>query len=540
MNSFMLFLLSVVVYIITVTIISTKALHMLQQNRYNRGYRYIKWIFRHFKENFFTIHFIYFLFLLTLLTDSLHVLLPYLFIVISVFVSYVFIDGRKKESYKLPLKYTARIKRIMVTNTIVYLLPCIFMICFYDEDYLNIYYLVLGLLLQLNYFIVMLDNFINRPVEKMVGQYFLNKAKSKLNSLESMEVIGVTGSYGKTSTKNILYDILNVKYNVFKTPANYNTPFGLMITINNFLDIYNDYFIAEMGACKKGEIKELCDLVHPKYGVLTRIGLAHLETFGSEETILRTKFELIESLPSDGIGILNGDDEKQLSYHIHNDCKIRWIGIDNHKVDCYARDIELSYQGTHFKVKFKDDKELYDFETKLLGRNNIYNILAGIMLGKELGISVTDLQKAVKRVNPIEHRLSMMKYYDINIIDDAYNSNPMGCKMALEVLSMMPGKRIIVTPGMIEIGAKENQVNQEFGREIAKATDEVILIGKEKTKAIYEGLMDMKYDKDKIHILNDVMDAFLLMRQLSDKETYVLLENDLPDSFNEKIRSDKK
>ena len=540
MNSFMLFLLSVVVYIITVTIISTKALHMLQQNRYNRGYRYIKWIFRHFKENFFTIHFIYFLFLLTLLTDSLHVLLPYLFIVISVFVSYVFIDGRKKESYKLPLKYTARIKRIMVTNTIVYLLPCIFMICFYDEDYLNIYYLVLGLLLQLNYFIVILDNFINRPVEKMVGQYFLNKAKSKLNSLESMEVIGVTGSYGKTSTKNILYDILNVKYNVFKTPANYNTPFGLMITINNFLDIYNDYFIAEMGACKKGEIKELCDLVHPKYGVLTRIGLAHLETFGSEETILRTKFELIESLPSDGIGILNGDDEKQLSYHIHNDCKIRWIGIDNHKVDCYARDIELSYQGTHFKVKFKDDKELYDFETKLLGRNNIYNILAGIMLGKELGISVTDLQKAVKRVNPIEHRLSMMKYYDINIIDDAYNSNPMGCKMALEVLSMMPGKRIIVTPGMIEIGAKENQVNQEFGREIAKATDEVILIGKEKTKAIYEGLMDMKYDKDKIHILNDVMDAFLLMRQLSDKETYVLLENDLPDSFNEKIRSDKK
>ena len=296
MNSFMLFLLSVVVYIITVTIISTKALHMLQQNRYNRGYRYIKWIFRHFKENFFTIHFIYFLFLLTLLTDSLHVLLPYLFIVISVFVSYVFIDGRKKESYKLPLKYTARIKRIMVTNTIVYLLPCIFMICFYDEDYLNIYYLVLGLLLQLNYFIVMLDNFINRPVEKMVGQYFLNKAKSKLNSLESMEVIGVTGSYGKTSTKNILYDILNVKYNVFKTPANYNTLFGLMITINNFLDIYNDYFIAEMGACKKGEIKELCDLVHPKYGVLTRIGLAHLETFGSEETILRTKFELIESL----------------------------------------------------------------------------------------------------------------------------------------------------------------------------------------------------------------------------------------------------
>ena len=152
---------------------------------------------------------------------------------------------------------------------------------------------------------------------------------------------------------------------------------------------------------------------------------------------------------------------------------------------------------------------------------------------------VKDLQKAVKMVQPIEHRLSMMKYYDLNIIDDAYNSNPMGCKMALEVLKMMPGKHIVVTPGMIEVGNREEEVNREFGREIALNTDEVILIGEEKTKAIYQGLMDNNFDKKKIHVLNDVMDAFPLMRQLQDKDTYVLLENDLPDSFNEKIRSDK-
>ncbi len=540
MNLYMLFFLSIVIYLITITIISTKALHMLQQNRYNRGYRYIKWIFKNFKENFLTLHLIYFLFLLTLLTDSLNDFLPILFIVITVFIAYVFIDNRKKESYKLPLKYTARIQRIIVTNTIIYFIPCLIMLLQFDENNLSIYYLILGILLQLNYFIILLDNFINRPIEKMVGQYFLNKAKTKLNSMDNLEVIGVTGSYGKTSTKNILYEILNIKYNVFKTPQNYNTPYGLMITINNYLDIYNDYFIAEMGACKKGEIKELCDIVHPKYGILTRIGLAHLETFGSEEIIQRTKFELIESLPSDGIGILNGDDEKQLSYSIHNSCEIKWIGIDNKKVDCYAKDIQLSYKGTKFKVKFKGIKEEYDFDTKLLGRNNIYNILAGILLGKELGIKIADLQKAVKKIAPIEHRLSMMKYYDIHIIDDAYNSNPMGCKMALEVLGLMPGKRMIVTPGMIEVGAKEEEVNREFGREIAEVTDEVILIGKEKTKAIYEGLMDKKYNKSKIHILNDVMEAFPLMRDLSEKETYVLLENDLPDSFNEKIRSDKK
>ncbi len=535
-----LFFITIIIYLIHISIISTKSLHMLQQNRYNRGYRYIKWIIKNYKDNFINLNLLFIIFILTLLSPSLNTISPYLFIIIYLFLTYVFIEERKKENYKLPLKYTARIKRIIVTDTIIYLIPSLIMLLTYNEEYLSIYYIILGLMSYLNLFIIMFANFINRPVEKLVGKHFENQAKNKLASMTNMEVIGVTGSYGKTSTKNILHDILSVKYNVFKTPANFNTPFGLMITINEHLDKYNDYFIAEMGACKTGEIKELCDLVHPKYGILTRVGLAHLETFGSEEAIQHTKFELIESLPSDGIGILNGDDEKQLSYKIKNDCKILWIGIDNQKVDCYAKDLELTYKGTKFKVKFKNDEKEYEFETKLLGRNNIYNILAGITLGRELGISMTNLQKAVKRVSPIEHRLSMKKYYDINIIDDAYNSNPMGCKMALEVLAMMPGKHIIVTPGMIEVGAKEDEVNKEFGRQIAESTDEVILIGEEKTKHIYEGLIEKKFPKDKIHILNDVMEAFPLMLKLKDKETYVLLENDLPDSFNEKIRSDKK
>lgn len=536
----LLFLIILILYIIHVTIMSSKSLHMLQQNRYNRGYRYIKWIIKNFKDNFINLNLLFLIFILTGLNDSLNQISPYLFILIYLFITYVYIENRKKETAKLPLKYTARIKRLMITDTIIYIIPCILMFLFFEEEYFSIYFLVLGALSYLNLFIVLLANFLNRPVEKMVGKHFENQAKEKLASMDNMEVIGITGSYGKTSTKNILNDILSVKYNVFKTPANYNTPFGLMITINNYLDKYNDYFIAEMGACKKGEIQELCDLVHPKYGILTRIGLAHLETFGSEETIQKTKFELIESLPKEGIGILNGDDEKQLSYAIQNTCQIKWIGIDNKKVDCYAKDIELSYKGTKFKAKWKGDTEEYTFETKLLGRNNIYNILAGITLGRELGISIKDLQKAVKRVAPIEHRLSMTKYYDINIIDDAYNSNPMGCKMALEVLKMMPGKHIIVTPGMIEVGQKEYEVNKEFGREIAENVDEVILIGEEKTKPIYEGLIEKDFKKEKIHVLNDVMDAFPLMLKLKEKDTYVLLENDLPDTFNEKIRSDKK
>ena len=534
-----LFLITILLYFIHLIIISPKSLHMLQQNRYNRGYRYIKWIIKNYKENFLNVNLLFLIFILTSYQESLNNISPYLFIVIIVFITYVYNEKHRHDAVKLPLKYTARIKRLIITIGLIYLIPSFIMFISFNEEYLSIYYLILGLLSYFNLFIVLIANVLNRPVEKLVGKHFENQAKNKLASMTNMEVIGITGSYGKTSTKNIVSDILSVKYNVFKTPANYNTPFGLMITINNYLDKFNDYFIAEMGACKRGEIKELCDLVHPKYGILTRIGLAHLETFGSEENIQKTKFELIESLPEDGIGILNGDDEKQLNYEIKNNCQILWIGIDNHNVDCYAKDIELTYKGTKFTCVFKDEKE-YSFETKLLGRNNIYNILGGILLGRKLGISISNLQKAVKTIAPIEHRLSMTKYYDINIIDDAYNSNPMGCKMALEVLKMMPGKHIIVTPGMIEVGKKEYEVNKEFGREIALNTDEVILIGEEKTKPIYEGLMEKNYPQDKIHVLNDVMQAFPLMLELRDKETYVLLENDLPDTFNEKIRSDKK
>ena len=128
----------------------------------------------------------------------------------------------------------------------------------------------------------------------------------------------------------------------------------------------------------------------------------------------------------------------------------------------------------------------------------------------------------------------MKKYYDINIIDDAYNSNPVGAKMALDVLKLMPGKRIVVTPGMIELGSMHKKLNKEFGEQIADSVDEVILVGKNQTKDIYEGIISKKFNKDKIHIINDVKEAFPMMQQLKDKDTFVLLENDLPDIFNEK------
>lgn len=526
-----IFLCTLIPLFIYIFIKSKKAIHVLQQNWYNEGNRYLNWIFKNPLKAFnYDILFIIFIVGLFINNDLLMIIFTLFYLIIS----FIYHKQVKKEQVKKPLVFTARVKRLLMTLFVLYLIPIVVFILTYNSGNLPYYYLSIGLMVFINYLIVLIANIINKPIEKSVAYYYKSKATHKLKSMSNLEVIGITGSYGKTSSKNILTDILNIKYNALPTPKNFNTPLGLIITINNHLDKFNDYLIAEMGAFKKGEIKELCDLVHPKYGILTKIGTAHLDSFGSQKNIQDGKFELIESLPKDGVGILNADDELQKDYQLKNDCKILWVGIDNKDVDVYATNIKLSYTGTTFDVYFKGDKNKYQFETKLLGKHNIYNILASLALGKHLDIEISKLQAGVKRVKAIEHRLELKKVGDINIIDDAYNSNPVGSKMAVEVLGMMPGKKIIVTPGMIELADQEYELNKKFGEYMVDVCDEVILVGKEQTKAIYDGLMGKKYPKEHIHVINDVKEAFTLMHQLKKDETFVLLENDLPDIFNEK------
>lgn len=510
-----------------------KALHMLQQNLYNRNSRYIKWLVMNRSKVFTIIDLLPLALALIFYFLKNHVIITILTVIVYGIAFIKTYDKMKNEQTKLPLVFTDRIKRIILTTFILYLIPTIIIISYYDITDLNDYLYIYILLAYLQYFIVLLSVVINIPVEKLVYYYYFNKAKRKLNNMPHLKVIGITGSYGKTSSKNILNDILSIKYNTLPTPKNYNTPYGLMITANNYLDKFTEILIAEMGAYKKGEIKELCDFVHPKYGILTKIGKAHLESFGSEEIIQKTKFELIESLPSDGIGILNGDDPLQINYKLQNNCKIKWIGIDNKDVDVRASNIKSSNEGTTFDVMFKGDKKKHPFETKLLGYANVYNILGALALGYELGITIKELQRAVKRVNPVEHRLELKKYLDMFIIDDAYNSNPVGSQMAIDVLGTMPGKKIVVTPGMTELGDIQYDENKKFGVSISKVCDEVILVGKKQTKPIQDGLKEAKYSSKKIHIVNDVKEALALLPKLKDKDTYILLENDLPDMFNE-------
>lgn len=531
-----IYLISIIQFVYTIYVLK-KPLHTLQQNLYNENNRYYRWIFKNKNISFGELH-LYALFFAILFIFTINEYLQYLFLslmIIVYLVSFYFVHKkRKQEQTKKPLVYTKRIKRLLVTILILYIIPYILFI--YANKYYDLLLITNSLMIILVYLIVFLANIINYPIERMIYHKFRRQAVNKLKSMPHLKIIGITGSYGKTSTKNILNDILNVKFNSFKTDKSINTFNGIMITINNKLDKFEDIFITEMGAYVKGEINGLCKLVNPKYGIITNIGKAHLETFGSEKNIQTGKMELIEYLPSDGIGVLNKDDINQKDYEIKNPnhCEIVWVGITAKDVDYKATDIKYTNKGCTFNLEIKGDKKKYPMETSLLGVHNIYNILSSIALAHKLGLSIKDITTGVKRVKSIEHRLELKRIGKFYMIDDAYNSNPSGAKAALDVLGLMDGYKVVVTPGMIELGAKEKELNKIFGNQISEVADKVILVGEKQTKPIYEGLIAKKYNKENIIVTNDVVEAYKIINDIKVKEDiYALFENDLPDIYNE-------
>ena len=501
-------------------------LQMLQQNVYNEKNKYFSFLMKDIKKNY-NLYLLKFLFGLSLLffTEFTNILFLYFFVIMFILLlsSYFsFIHHQEK----LPLKYTKRLIRILSLDVIFYIIILLFIVK------LNITYMcgILLLYISLNPFILILIISLLTPVEKFIFNYYKGMALEKLNKMNNINIIGITGSFGKTSTKMILESILSVKYKGFYTPNSFNTPNGVVMTINSQNTIFNDYFICEMGARAKGEIKEICDIVKPKYGIITSIGPAHLDTFKNIENICKTKFELAGSLPKDGILILNKDDEDMKKYKLSNKVKVIWIGIKN-KADVMAKDIKITNKGTTFKLCFGKDE--IEVNTILLGEKNIYNILSSCALAKELGLSLKEIKMGIKNIKPISHRLEIKQVKNTVIIDDSYNSNPVGANNALDVLSLMEGKKIIITPGMVEMGKEEAKLNNEFGKKIAKVCDEIYLIGKERCKPIKEGVLSVN-QKAKIYEYNRFMLAYNdIMNTSGNKKCTILIENDLPDLYTE-------
>ena len=478
-----------------------------------------------------------------------------LIIVLSLFNIIIGLLNKPGKKFKKPLVYTARMKRMMVTFCIlvaVYYVIAVLKgettvyICriwneahtefTYDSMekrwFINgLPYILAGSALYVTPLLVPLSNLINKPVEKAVKNWYINDAKRILSECPTLHKVGITGSYGKTSMKFYLDELLNSQYNTLKTPESFNTPMGVTITIRRDLKPTHEYFICEMGARRVHEIKELCGIADPHDGIITSVGPQHLETFGSIDNVLNTKFELADHVKAKGGKIyLNGDNELiRKKAPEYPNAVLYGLNEGNHY---RATDISVSDRGTEFTVTAPDG-ETQRFSMKLLGEHNVQNVLGAIAYAHGTGISLDKLTLPVKRIAAVPHRLQLLdKGGNMTFIDDAYNSNPSGCRAALNVLGLFDACRILVTPGMVELGAKQEELNFEFGQEAAKACDHIVLVGKAQTVPIYNGIKDAGYDMDNVFVADSLGEALDHVRAYqTDKKKIVLLENDLPDNY---------
>lgn len=451
-------------------------------------------------------------------------------LILWMLITIPFFADRIKSNTKKKFVYTARVKRLIVVDVVLSLIIAELVFAFTGNRY--IYIGVCVVLASLQFVLPVVVNYLNRPMEAAINRYYINDAKKKLRANPDLKIIGITGSFGKTSVKFYLTSLLSESYEVLCTPESYNTPMGVVKTIRNSLKPTHQIFVCEMGARYPGDIKELCDIVHPDHGVITAVGPQHLETFGDIETIKNTKFELAEALPEGGMLFLNADndlilekldefEEKAVLYHT---CEM--------DVGYRAKEIFVTGNGTEFVVE-NDNGESESFSMQLIGEHNVINVLGAIAVANSFGISLQALKVPVRRLVPIKHRMEMIERGDVTIIDDAYNSNPVGSRAAVKTLAMFEGVRILVTPGMVELGAEEKKFNNEFGKYAAECCDHILLVGKERTVPIREGALSMGFPPENCMSFDTLDEALKYAYSINDPgHKYILLENDLPDNYN--------
>lgn len=502
--------------------------HMFQLNSYAYS-THIKWLCKnpyHIASNLLTVVFAVIAFLTDMviqpggiITVTLHIIFAAAFLLSA-------LSNIQRGEEKTPLVFTARVKRLFVTYCILTLAVAAFAWHCFMTDKSGYSYVILLAGYALMPVILLLSNLINTPAEKAVKRYYLNDAVKMLKACPDLTVVGITGSYGKTSMKHFLSTILKQKYNVLIPPKNYNTPMGIVKTVRSELRGYHEIFVCEMGAKKVGEIKELCDIVHPKHGIITSIGPQHLESFKSIENIIKTKFELADNI-NGGKLYLNYDNE----YISENGREGAVTYGTAEGVDYYGKDIKADRNGTTFTVVYPDKTE-HTFTTCLLGAHNVTNLCGAIAMARDLGVEDSDIEEGISKITPVPHRLQMSEKGGIIIIDDAYNSNPNGCRAALKALSLFEEYKILVTPGMVELGEKEEELNREFGTEAAEVCDFVVLVGEKQTRPILAGLCDAGYPDEKIYVAENLGDAMKKVYSIeTDRKKCVLLENDLPDNY---------
>ncbi len=372
------------------------------------------------------------------------------------------------------------------------------------------------------------------PLDAFLKQRIITAAEKKLLLFPRLKIIAITGSYGKTTMKEVLAAIAGEQYTVLKTPDNINTPLGIARLIIEKLNATTDIFIVEMGAYQKGNIKKLCALAPPHISILTGINEAHLERFGSIEKTIAAKFEIVRYARPDATIILNADNEHS------TDAYKRYVGakpvlfytarnnpLSHHRVE----NIRHAENGLHMSCVITPGN--YEIKTALLGDYAAGTIMGAIIAAETLGISKEKIIQGIAFIKPISHRLEPIAGpRGILIIDDSYNGNPEGAHEAIRVLARFaPRRKIYLTPGLVETGHRALAVHHALGKELAAVADLVILIKNSATTSIAAGLAAAAFPSEKIMWFENALHAHAALAGILKSGDVILFQNDLPDNY---------
>lgn len=436
------------------------------------------------------------------------------------FIAYFIADAT--HTFKSNASLTPRFKRLYITlfatvAVIAYLMATLLNFAqslIGDSLFTQLKYSILSLLPLCALPIICLANLISKIWEKPIASSYVKKAKAKLEASNPM-IIGVTGSYGKTSVKNILAAMLSQKYQVVTTPASYNTPLGIAKAVNDQTITEKCVFIAEMGARNKGDIAKLCTICPPDYSLITGVCPQHLESFKTIENVVSTKAEIIPAT-------------KRCCY-ISADAfdKFADFGEKVKRCECVS-EVVTGEGGTEFTLTLGG--ESVRVKSCLLGEHSAYNIGLCACLAYEMGVTLNEIAFVIPQLPFVEHRLQLIRSNGINIIDDGYNSNPVGAIAAVNTLKAFSGKKVVVTPGLVELGVLEQEENESLGANLV-GLDCVILVGETLVKAVEKGYKDNGGDMVKLMQVADLASAQDRLKDILQKGDTVLFLNDLPSQY---------
>lgn len=534
MNDVMIRIVACVVCACVFAVSTVKSVGAMQQGGYKNG-AFLRWLKR--KENMYYNRLCVLSLCLVLATSVTALCFSFLGTRIALSVSafpffgltllYTYSDG--KYALKVPFKKTGRFCRLfavywlMIACVAYILIAALWFLSEWNGStlYALIAYAPFAIMPLLLPYLLCLANAVEGIFENARNKKFVLRAGQTLEKSEIIRV-GIVGSFGKTSVKNILKTILSEKYSVVETPESYNTPIGIAKTVFSPEFENKQVFIAEMGARKSGDISTLRDLVKPDYVVFTGVCEQHIATFGSIENVWAEKKEILHG--NFKVAVLGEDLKTFAGGEFDDESRIVFA-----KKDCIK---EARYLPTKTVFSLVIDGAEIPVETALLGEAAVENIQLAATLASKMGLTAAEIARGIEKLKPVPHRLQLLKNGGVYILDDGYNCNPRGAKQALFALGRFEGRKCVVTPGIVECGVLEESENQTLGKEIAAlAPDKVILVGNTLVGAVKSGYADANGDMEKLTVVKTLTAAQKILSDWLLAGDCVLFLNDLPDVY---------